>query len=113
MKTSGPKIDRLTTSKLHDVSGAPCRSKGPWLTFVLCTNFQMMMGTTKIGMPIYEAMKSPVLQLPFKKTGNPVMNVIIVAPTNPYHALKGWNGLFQGRVSRLTPCAFIAAWNRM
>lgn len=81
------------------------------LTFVLYTNFHTMIGMMNSGIPMYEAMKSPVLQFPFKKTGKPVMSVIIVDPINPYQAENGWKGLFHGRLSRLTPCAFIAAWN--
>ena len=73
----------------------------------------MMIGTMKSGIPIYEAMKSPVLQFPFRKTGKPVIKVMMVDPMKPYHAVKGWKGLFQGKLSRLSPCAFIAAWKRM
>ena len=79
------------------------------LTCVLCHSFQTMIGTMKSGIPIYEAMKSPVFQFPFKNTGNPVIKVMIVDPMNPYHAVKGWNGLFQGKLARLCPCAFMAA----
>jgi len=79
------------------------------LTLVLCTSFQMTIGTMKSGIPMYDAMKSPVFQLPFKKTGKPVIKVMIVDPMKPYHAVKGWKGLFQGKLSRLSPCAFMAA----
>jgi hypothetical protein len=72
-----------------------------------------MMGTIKMGMPTYDAIKSAVLQLPFRNTGNPQTRVMMVAPMNPYHAVNGWNGLFHGKVSRLTFWAFMAAWNRM
>jgi hypothetical protein len=62
----------------------------------------------KRGIPMYEATKSAVFQFPFKKTGKPAINVMIVAPINPYQAVNGWKGPFHGRVSRLTPCAFNA-----
>ena len=69
----------------------------------------MIIGKMKIGMPMYDAMKLAVLQLPSRKTGKPVMKVMMVAPMKPYQAVKGWNGLFHGNDSRLIPCAFIAA----
>lgn len=71
-------------------------------TFVFFTSFQIMIGMMKMGMPMYDAMKSAVLQLPLRNTGNPATRVMIVAPMNPYQAVKGWKGLFQGNVSRLT-----------
>lgn len=49
-------------------------------------SFQPMIGTMKIGMPIYDAMKSDVFQLPSRNTGNPVINVIMVDPIKPTHA---------------------------
>lgn len=67
----------------------------------------------KIGMPMYEATKSDVLQLPLRKTGKPAISVMMVDPMKPTHAAYGWRGAFQGSVSLETPCAFIAAWKRM
>jgi hypothetical protein len=32
-----------------------------------------------------------------------------VEPTNPNQAAYGWNGAFHGKVSRETPCVFMAA----
>ena len=75
--------------------------------------FQRIIGTMKIGMPTYEAKKFDVDQLPLRKTGKPATRVMMVDPTKPTHAVYGWKGDFQGIVSRLTPCAFIAAWKRM
>ena len=80
---------------------------------VLCQSFHPRIGTIKIGIPIYDATKWDEFQFPFRNTGNPATIVIIVDPTNPNQAVNGWKGAFQGIVSRETPCAFIAAWNRM
>lgn len=67
----------------------------------------------KMGMPMYEATKFDVLQLPLRKTGKPAIRVMMVDPMKPTHAAYGWNGAFQGSVSREMPCDFIAAWKRM
>ena len=38
-------------------------------------------------MPMYDAMKLDVDQLPFKKTGKPAINVMMVEPMKPTHAV--------------------------
>lgn len=48
-------------------------------------------------------MKSEADQLPLRKTGKPVIRVMMAEPTKPTHAAYGWRGAFQGKVSRLTP----------
>ena len=53
---------------------------------VRCHNFHPMMGTMKMGMPMYDATKSEVLQLPFKKTGKPATKVMMVEPMKPTQA---------------------------
>jgi hypothetical protein len=68
-----------------------------------------MIGIMKIGIPIYEATKSEVFQLPLRKTGNPATSVMMVDPMNPTHAAYGCRGPFHGSVSRWTPCALSAA----
>lgn len=72
-----------------------------------------MMGTMKMGMPIYDETKSEVDQFPARKTENPATKTMIVDPMKPNQAANGWKGAFQGKVSRLTPCTFIALWKRM
>lgn len=79
------------------------------LTLVLCHNFQPKIGTMKSGIPIYDATKSDAFQLPLRNTGKPATSVMMVDPMKPTHAAYGWNGPFQGKESRGTPCAFIAA----
>ena len=59
------------------------------LTLVRLTSFHTMIGTMKIGMPIYDAKNVDVSQLPFKKTGKPAMSTMMVEPTNPTHAAYG------------------------
>lgn len=44
------------------------------------------MGTIKIGMPMYAAIKSEVDQFPWRKTGNPVTKVMMTEPMKPTHA---------------------------
>jgi hypothetical protein len=77
------------------------------------TSFHTTIGTIKIGMPMYDAMKSDVDQFPLRKTGNPTTSVMMADPMNPTHAAYGWNGPFHGRLSRLRPCARNAPWKRM
>ena len=67
------------------------------------------MGTIKIGIPMYAATKLEAFQFPLRKTEKPLRKVMTVAPMKPYQAVKGWNGPFQGKVSRLTFCALRAA----
>lgn len=45
-----------------------------------------MIGTMKIGMPMYEATKSEVDQLPFRKTEKPATKVMTAEPMQPNHA---------------------------
>lgn len=45
-----------------------------------------MIGTMKMGMPMYDATKSDDDQLPFKKTGNPATRTMMVEPMNPTQA---------------------------
>ena len=44
------------------------------------------MGTMKMGIPMYDATKFDVFQLPFKNTGKPATKVIIIEPMKPTHA---------------------------
>lgn len=73
----------------------------------------MIMGMMNIGMPMYDAMKFDVFQFPSRNTSKPATRVMMAAPMNPYHAVNGWNGDFQGSVSLSTPWALSAAWKRM
>ena len=81
-------------------------------TFVRYHSFQQIMGTMKMGIPTYDATKSDVDQFPLRKTGNPAISVMIVDKIKPIHAVYGCNGPFQGSVSRLIPCFFMAAKKR-
>lgn len=83
------------------------------LTFVRCQSFHPMIGTMKIGIPIYAATNPDADQLPLRKTWKPVTRVMGLAPMKPYHAVNGWKADLQGAVSRLTPWAFIPAWKRI
>lgn len=114
LKTARPKVDGGSTFKLKFSQSVALIKRG-WkhlrkvLTLVRCQIFQAIIGTMKIGIPTYEATKSDELQLPLRKTGKPAISVMIVEPIKPTHAAYGWKGAFHGRLSRETPCAFIAA----
>ena len=56
------------------------------LTLVRLMSFHKIIGTMKMGMPMYDATKSDEDQLPFKKTGNPATKVMMVEPINPTQA---------------------------
>lgn len=110
LQPTGPEIDVGAANKLHHqlATSFDTRVKIRLLTFVRLKTFQRIIGTIKIGMPTYEAKKSEVDQLPLRNTGKPATRVMIVEPMKPTHAVYGWKGDCQGKVSRLTPCAFMA-----
>lgn len=83
------------------------------LTLLLCRNFHARMGRTKMGIPIYAAIKSDDDQRPLRNTGNPVIIIMIIEPMRPTHAAYGCKGAFQGSVSRLIPCILRARRKRM
>lgn len=94
----------MSANKLHEISKAFAKLRNnPPLTFERLRTFHMMIGTMKIGIPIYDATKLEEFQFPFKNTEKPVMSVMSDVPTNPYQAVKGCRGDFHGKVSRLTP----------
>lgn len=75
--------------------------------------FQSRIGTTKMGMPMYDAIKSLAFQLPSRKTEKPETSVMTVDPTKPYQAVKGWNGPFHGSDARSTAWTLQPRWKRM
>jgi type II secretory pathway component PulF len=74
-------VTGISHQQLGVSRGVVCR-----LTLVLLTSFQTMMGTMKMGMPMYEAMKLLADQFPFRKTEKPVTSVMMDEPAKPNHA---------------------------